>query len=69
MSRVVNAKERYYKIELIPNLFGEVLLIRTFGSLNRLKPTGVIRQTYNDVQEAMAIMNALIHAKAKRGYE
>jgi len=69
MRRSVNAKERYYKIELLPTLFGEVLLIRTFGSVNRLKPTGVIRQTYSDVQEAMVIMNALIHAKIKRGYE
>lgn len=69
MTRFVNAKKRYYTMELIANLFGEVLLIRTFGSVNRLKPTGVIQQTCKDLQEAMVIMNALMHAKHKRGYE
>ena len=69
MRRTVNTKERYYTIELIVNLFGDALLIRSFGSVNRIKPTGVISQTCKDLKEAMEIMNALIHAKRKRGYE
>lgn len=68
MTRFVNAKERFYSIELIANLFGEVLLIRTFGSVNRIKPTGVIQQIHSDRYKAEASMKLLILDKKKKGY-
>lgn len=68
MIRSVNAQERYYKIELIPNLFGEVLLIRTYGSANKLKPTGVITQIYANTLEAVDAQERLINQKRKKGY-
>lgn len=68
MIRSVNDKERYYKIELIPNLFGEVLLIRTYGSVYRRKPTGVITQIYANTFEAVDAQERLINQKRKKGY-
>lgn len=68
MRRSVKGKERYYTITLIRNLFGEVLLIRTYGSVNKAKPTGVRQQVYTDAAEAEESMMILIHEKQKKGY-
>ncbi|MCX6061156.1 MAG: WGR domain-containing protein [Campylobacterales bacterium] len=68
MTRAVNARERYYTVELFPNLFGEWLLVRTYGSLKKLKPTGVIRQIYESADEAMEYLITFIQAKKKKGY-
>ncbi|MDD4855477.1 MAG: WGR domain-containing protein [Sulfuricurvum sp.] len=68
MKRTLNTRERYYQIELIPNLFGETLLIRTYGSSSKTKPTGVIREFYDSDQEVKQQMIVLIAQKHKRGY-
>lgn len=68
MTRIVNARVRYYTLELIPNLFGEWMLIRTYGSIKKLRPTGAIREIYNNVEEASVSMKLLIEAKHKKGY-
>lgn len=68
MIRSVKGRVRYYTLELIPNLFGEWILCRTYGSIKRLKPTGIIRELYMSRQEAAASMEALIAAKQKKGY-
>ncbi len=56
LKRTVNAKERYYALELIANLFGEYLVIRTYGACINTKPTRIISDTYqtlNSAKEAM----------------
>ena len=68
MTRSVKGRVRYYTLELIPNLFGEWMLVRTYGSIKKIKPTGVIRETYNDAEVAVASMELLIATKLKKGY-
>lgn len=66
--RSVHERKRYYKVELIPNLFGEYLLIRTYGAYGRAKPTRVICDSYPTVQEAKRVRQSLIRQKQLRGY-
>lgn len=68
MTRSVKGRVRYYTFELIPNLFGEWMVVRTYGSIKKLKPTGVIREIYDNSEEAMCAMKLLIRAKEKKGY-
>lgn len=68
LKRSVKERERYYRLELIANLFGEFLLIRSFGAMNRFKPTGVIQQSYSSKHEAEKSMHTLILEKMKKGY-
>ena len=69
MRRTVHGRIRYYTLELIPNLFGEWILVRTYGSIKKLKPTRVIQRIYSDAHEAIASMDAIKDQKQKRGYE
>lgn len=66
--RSVNERERYYKIELIPNLFGEWLVIRTYGSLQRAKAAGTILELHPDPLSAQSAIAAITAQKKKRGY-
>lgn len=66
MTRSVKGRVRYYTLELIPNLFGEWMLMRTYGSIKQRKPTGVIREIYDSVEEAFHSMQLLIRAKEKK---
>ena len=68
MTRCVNSKMRYYSIELMRNLFDEWLLIRSYGSMKRKAPTGVIQMLFATKEEAQKSLFLLIDAKAKRGY-
>lgn len=68
MIRHVKGRVRYYTLELIPNLFGEWMVVRTYGSIKKLKPTGVIREIYNDAEAAAESIQSLINAKLKKGY-
>lgn len=67
--RRVNDRVRYYLIELYQNLFGEWMVIRTFGSCRALKPTGVIRNYFLDENDAERSIDMLIQQKEKKGYE
>lgn len=68
LTRCVNSKMRYYTIELISNLFDEWLLIRSFGSMKRKAPTGVIQMLFTSKAEAESSIKALVLAKEKKGY-
>ncbi|MDD3769822.1 MAG: WGR domain-containing protein [Sulfuricurvum sp.] len=69
MTRSVKGRGRYYTLELIPNLFGEWLLIRSFGSLNRSTPMRMISEVFRDKSAAMKAYDELRNRKQKRGYE
>ena len=68
LTRCVDSKMRYYTIELISNLFDEWLLIRSFGSMKRKAPTGVIQMLFASKAEAESSIEALVLAKEKKGY-
>lgn len=66
--RTVNERERYYCIQLVPNLFGESMVIRTYGSTEKVKPTGEIREVYSNQVDAQHSVEVLIASKYCRGY-
>lgn len=68
LKRTVNAKQRYYVLELIGNLFGEYLVIRTYGACTNAKPTRVICEMYPTLNKAKEVMEEILHEKHKRGY-
>jgi predicted DNA-binding WGR domain protein len=52
----------------MPNLFGEFIVIRTYGSLQKSKPTGEIKEVYSNQADAQHSIDVLIASKHKRGY-
>ena len=68
LKRIVNERERYYEMELIANLFGEYLFIRTYGGSRRSKPTRSIQQSFKSYCEADTAFHKLLQEKCKRGY-
>ncbi|MDD5386445.1 MAG: WGR domain-containing protein [Sulfuricurvum sp.] len=68
LSRAVNNRLRYYRIELIDNLFGESLLIRTYGSLLRSCATRTITEVYSNKFDAYRAYEKLLELKTRKGY-
>lgn len=68
MTRSVKGRVRYYTLELFPTLFGESIVIRTYGSLQKAKPTGEIKEVYSNQADAQHSVDVLIASKHKRGY-
>ena len=68
MMRTVNERMRWYRLELLPNLFGEWLLIRSFGSMGRSRATGVKTELFDNPLLAQKIYDQLVRAKTKKGY-
>jgi len=68
LKRSVNGLMRYYRIDLFLNLFGEWMVIRTFGSINHSLPTGVITKVYAEQVDAQKAYEALICQKELKGY-
>jgi predicted DNA-binding WGR domain protein len=52
----------------MPNLFGESIVIRIYGSLQKSKPTGEIKEVYSNQADAQHSIDVLIVSKHKRGY-
>jgi predicted DNA-binding WGR domain protein len=66
MSRVINETKRYYKIEILPNLFGEWVLVRSYGSIKsrpRMKA-----EVFEKIDYAQAAFERLLGMKMKKGY-
>ncbi len=68
LKRTVNLKQRYYVLEMIGNLFGEYLVIRTYGACTNTKPTRIICETFPTLNKAKEAMETILHEKLKRGY-
>lgn len=69
MIRTVNYRKRWYRLEVVRNLFGEWLLIRSFGSMRRSTPMRIISEVFGDQSTAMKAYEELLNRKQKRGYE
>lgn len=68
LHRMVQMRQRYYTMETIANLFGEYLLICTYGSSKRAKPTGVRLEMFMNVQDANKAFDDRLMKKIKKGY-
>lgn len=68
MMRTVNERLRWYRLELSPNLFGEWLLIRSFGSMGRSRATGVKTELFDNPLMAQKVIERLVRSKTKKGY-
>jgi predicted DNA-binding WGR domain protein len=68
LTRICNNKERYYSIFLYQNLFGYFCIERIYGASLNKKPTGVIREFFNEADEAKKRYSAIMKAKTSKGY-
>lgn len=68
MVRTVNDRNRWYRLELLPNLFGEWLLIRSFGSIGRSRATGIKTEPFDNPLLAQKVFERLVRSKTKKGY-
>ena len=67
--RVVNKKERYYEIELFTTLFGDFCIERVYGATRNKKPTGIVKQYFEDFSKAHKSFTSLLKAKISKGYK
>ena len=66
--RTVNERERYYSLQILPNLFGETLVIRSYGAKKNVKATGTIQEVYANEADAQCKVDVLIASKRLKGY-
>ena len=66
--RKVNKKIRYYSLELIPTLFGDMLFIRKYGGLKNKRPTRIIKKYFSNIDCSLRAFECLIVLKQKKGY-
>lgn len=66
--RRVNGRLRYYLIEMFENLFNEWMVVRTYGSCERSRPTGFICEVYGSNKESAHAYQTWITTKTKKGY-
>ena len=66
--REVNYRVRYYSIRVYKTLFRGYLLEKKFGSLKNKRPTGVIKEYYDNIDQAVLAITKIVILKLKRGY-
>jgi predicted DNA-binding WGR domain protein len=59
-------EKRFYRLLLMPSLFGEVQMLREFGRIGQ--PGRVMIETFDSEAEAQKKMDKLSSQKLKRGY-
>ncbi|MDD3054808.1 MAG: molybdenum metabolism regulator [Aliarcobacter sp.] len=69
LTRIVNNCERYYRLMLVNNLFGECIVERIFGSSNKLSPTGRKKNIFICKKDADIYVEKMIVKKIKKGYK
>jgi predicted DNA-binding WGR domain protein len=66
LTRDVNGAMRIYRLEVLPNLFGEWVVVRSFGSLkNNMRQILRVYQTFTQAQSSY---EELLMQKMKKGY-
>ena len=66
--REVNHQIRYYTLQIYKTLFGEYILEKKYGSIKNKRPTGVKREFFLSLGDAVKATALQIEAKLKRGY-
>lgn len=69
LKKNINNHQRYYKLQLIKNLFNEYMVERIFGNTSYLSPTGKIANVFNNKDEAKKYLKVILNSKLKRGYK
>jgi len=69
MIKVVNNKTRYYKLDLQLNLFGEFIVINTYGSNCNKSPTGVIENYFKSKKCAESFLEDEKMRKMRKNYK
>mgnify|MGYP005999242329 CR=1 FL=1 len=69
MIKIVNGKTRYYNLDLQINLFGEYIVINTYGSIYNKTHTGVIVNYFNSKYQAEYFFKEEKQRKIKNGYK
>ncbi len=69
LTRVVNGRTRYLKVEFLKTLFDNMFLVeKVYGSIQNSKPTGRKRNIFYSRDEAIKYFNKYIEIKIIRGY-
>jgi len=66
--REVKGRVRYYSLGLYPTLFGEYLLVREFGGVKNKKPTRVMKEYFDRLEDVLELLSKLTVDKLKKGY-
>jgi len=66
--REVNNHIRYYNLSIYKTLFGEYLLQKEYGSIKNKRPTGIRREYFLTLKEALKVCKKCLNEKMKKGY-
>jgi predicted DNA-binding WGR domain protein len=67
--REVNHRIRYYTLQYYPTLFGEWLLVRSYGSLKNKRPTRVLKEYFSSFTDLDIFLTKLLKTKTNKGYK
>jgi predicted DNA-binding WGR domain protein len=66
--RVEKGRERYYKLSISKNLFGDFELDRVYGATRNKKPTRSLREFFGSLEDAVCFFNTTLKSKTAKGY-
>ena len=66
MARYVDMKQRFYTLEILPNLFGEWLLVRSYGKYEKCSCRHL--EIFSTMDEAKEAYKKIFRQKVKKGY-
>ncbi len=66
--REVNNRVRYYHIVLYKTLFDTYIIEKIFGSVINIKPTGITREYYKIIVQAIEAIKNIASKKLNKGY-
>jgi len=66
--RKVKKSTRYYKHKLVQTLFGEYILIKEFGSIHNNSATGICKNYFTNLDDAIKEAKISINRKLSCGY-
>lgn len=69
LSRKVRSNLRFYTIDLYHNLFGEMIIERTYGKVGAKRATGVKKEFFSSLKDAIKAFKKIESKKRKKGYE
>lgn len=61
-------KIRYYSFKIYPTLFNDFMLIREYGSMKNKKPTGIIKEYFIHLEDAILKLKQILRLKIQKGY-
>ena len=69
LTRVVDGKTRYLKVEFLKTLFDDIFLVeKVYGSIKNSKPTGKKKNIFYNKEEAIKHFKRYIEMKIDKGY-